>query len=166
MTTTSSMSTPLIAQAINDHLTTSGTLLKSIAIDSGLAPNYVSMLRKGTTRLALGKVVALRRALPELDANMLTAVLIREKLEKAERSAGDVEQAEQAMIDLFNFLNADTSVMEDIRALTSEVEAECRENGLWLPERLPADLRGQIADILRQAAQREAKLAYASVHDA
>lgn len=139
-------STEIILEALADHLDSTGDQQKKIAIEADLAPNYFSMLKKGD-RIALPRIAALGRALPELDVHALTAAVFTEMFPDPEAHA--------VMVDLMKYLTAPPPFEQALLDVAKEVRDEDEQAGLVIPTVLHPSIRTKVKKLLKEAVQME-----------
>ena len=142
------ISSALILQAVQEHRLATRCRQKSIALDAGLQPNYLSMIKSGD-RPSLDRVVGLKKALPDLDEHLLAATILCEQYPDPE--------AQQAIINLANYLGEPVGLEKELVEMIAALRESDEKSGLSFPKVLPPDIHDQIRDLLREAIQRETR---------
>ena len=142
------VSSTLILTAVKEHRQNTGCRQKSIALDAGLKPNYLSMLKSGD-RPSLDRVIGLKKAMPDLDQHFLTATILCEQYPD--------QDAQQAIIDLAAYIGTPVGLEKELVDIVAELNDVEGRAGLSIPDVLPADIRKKIGMLLREAVQRETR---------
>lgn len=140
----------LILNAVDAHIAAYGGQQKAIALDAGLNPNYVSMLKKDS-RPALKQVIPLKGAMPDLDDLRLTATILTEMHPEPD--------AQEAILRLAAFLGQPPTFEQALLDLAQDVRDNEGAAGLYFPAKLPDDIKTAILGLLREAVQRETRAA-------